>query len=97
MSDDQSTRIGVRGEQRLQHRLVKYAEHLDHHPARRSAGVEGLCCGTEADAGVVKLLEELRQRTNRPAQTVDSVDKEHVVALRAGIGESSLQAWPHQR
>src|SRR5579864_7853121 len=72
--------------------LGEYAEHLDHHPARRSAGVEGFCRGAKADAGLVELLQELRQRTDRPAQTVDSIDEEHVVTLRPGIGESLLQA-----
>src|ERR1700687_4068708 len=72
--------------------LGENAEHLDHHPARCSASVEGFCSGAKADAGLVELLQQLRQRTDRPAQTVDSIDEEHVVALRASIGESLLQA-----
>jgi len=36
--------------------------------------------------GGVQGLKELRERTDRPAQTVDSIDEQHVVLLRASIG-----------
>src|SRR5439155_12309395 len=38
--------------------LGENAEHLDHHPARRSASVEGFCRRAEAYTGVVVLLKE---------------------------------------
>ena len=53
---------------------------------------KGFSRGSEADAGVVQLLEDLRQASPRPRQTIDPVDEEHVVALCSRLSEPLLQA-----
>src|SRR5260370_15802010 len=44
---------------------------------------QGFCRGAEAHASLVELLQKLRERTDGPAQTVDAIDEQHVVALLA--------------
>src|SRR5712692_3782833 len=45
--------------------LGEDAEHLNHHPASRGTGVEGLGRGAKQDAGFVEFLEDLRQPADR--------------------------------
>jgi len=65
---------------------AEHAEHLDHHPAGRSAGVERLRRASEMHSRLVELLQDLRQPADRAGEAVDPVDEEDVKAMKASVG-----------
>jgi hypothetical protein len=72
--------------------LGEDAKRLDHHPARRRRGVEGLGGRTEGHPGGVKVFEELGEASHRAGEPVHSVDKQQVETARPRFGQGAFQA-----
>lgn len=77
--------------------LGKDAEHLNHHPAGRGPGVEGLGRRAEVDSDLVQLLQQLSQTSDRAREAVHPVDEEHVVAVKACVSQRPSQSRPLER
>ncbi|HEV3232313.1 MAG TPA: hypothetical protein VG245_08670 [Candidatus Dormibacteraeota bacterium] len=71
--------------------LGEYAEHLHHHAAGGRRGIERLGGGAEGDAGLVELIEDVSEATDRTGESVHSVDEEEVEPVQLGLSESTLQ------
>jgi hypothetical protein len=63
--------------------LGEHAEHLQHHPAGRGAGVERLGRGAQHDAEPVELLGQLGELAHLSRKTVDTVDEQQIDLPRA--------------
>ena len=76
--------------------LGEHAEHLHHHPARRSRGVERLRRRAKQHVGLVELLEHVREPAHRPREPVDAVDEQQIEPLRLGLLQGALEAGPFE-
>jgi hypothetical protein len=72
--------------------LGEDGEHLQHHPPRRRAGIEGLGRGAKDAARGVELLRDLGQLAHLAAEAVDPVDEQEVDLARAGEPERHREA-----
>ncbi|HTS72144.1 MAG TPA: hypothetical protein VMG74_00360 [Gaiellaceae bacterium] len=64
--------------------LGKHAEHLQHHPPGRGAGIERLGGRLQDDVELVELLAQPSELTHFSGEAVDAVDEQQVDALVAG-------------
>jgi hypothetical protein len=74
--------------------LGEHAEHLQHHPPRRRAGIERLGRRLQDDVELVEFLTEPGELTHLAGEAVDAVDQEQVDAFLARELERLLQAGP---
>jgi hypothetical protein len=72
--------------------LGEDAEHLQHHPPRRRAGVERLSRRLQDDVELIQLFAESGELAHLAGEAVDAVDQEQVDAFLAGEVERLLQA-----
>jgi hypothetical protein len=70
------------------------AEHLQHHPSRRRAGVEGLGCRAQHDADPVELLRQLGELAHFAREAVDAVDEQQIDLPRARQFDRSREPGP---
>jgi hypothetical protein len=74
--------------------LGEHAEHLQHHPPRRRAGIERLRRRLEDDVELIEFLAQPGELTHLTAQPVDAVDEQQIDPFLAGEVECLLQAGP---
>src|SRR5581483_11353200 len=56
--------------------LGEHAEHLQHHPPRRGAGIERLSRRLQDDVELVELLAQTRELSYLAGEAVDAVDEQ---------------------
>ena len=72
--------------------LCEHAEHLQHHPPRRGAGVERLGRRLQDDVELIELLAQPGELTHLAAEPVDAVDEQQVDPFLAREVERLLEA-----
>ncbi|MCI0636755.1 MAG: hypothetical protein L0206_22990 [Actinobacteria bacterium] len=77
--------------------LGEDGEHLQHHLAGGSGGVERLGCRAKRDAEVVEVLTDLRELANTPGQAVHAVHEQQLVDAGPGPGQRLPQPGTVQR
>ncbi len=78
-------------------KLSEDAEHLQHHPSRGGAGVEGLGRRLQDDSEPVELLAETRELAHLAGETVDPVAEQEVEAALTGEAKRLLEAGALER
>jgi hypothetical protein len=76
--------------------LRERQQHVEREPAHRGRGVELLGDRDERDAMRVEGLHDLGEVSQRPGQTVDLIDHDHIDSPGAHVSEQALQGGPFE-